>query len=438
MRSELQKRASEAVATATRAGAADAWATASRSRSVSFQVRNGKLEEVKDSTSRSLSVRLYVDGRYSAHSTTDLRAERVAAFVDEAVAMTRALQPDRYRELAPPALFSGRPDLGSLDLVDSQLADLSREQRLEWIHAMNKRVAGKENVISATSAASNGHTLYAAASSNGFTGEYESTSVGMYTSITLQDGDKRPQDWMGSFGRHQAQLESPAGIADRALRLARGRLGMKKGPTLRTAMVVDNRAAGGLIGRLLGAANGGAVQQERSFWRGRLGEKNLSGVLTITDDPLIPRGLGSRPFDGEGIAARRLPLVAAGVMKNLYVDTYYGRKLGMDPTTGSGSNQVVTPGKRSQAELLAAAGKGVFVTSWLGGNIDSSSGDFSMGVRGNLIENGKLGAPVGEMNVTGNIVDLFAQLREVGSDTWPYSSVLSPSLLFDGVQFSGA
>lgn len=438
MRKELQQRAGEAVRAATGAGADDAWASASRSRSVSFRVRNGKLEQVSDSTARSLSVRLFVAGRYSSHRTTDLRPERVAAFVDEAVAMTRALQADEYRVLTPPSLYAGRPDLAALDLVDAGLEGLSREQRLDWLNDMNRRVAGKDGVISATSGASNDHMVFAAASSNGFSGAYETTSVGMYTSVTLEDGDKRPEDWMGSFGRHTAQLEQPGAIADEALRLARGRLGMEKGPTLRTTMVVDNRAAGRLVGRLLGAATAGAVQQERSFWRGRLGEKNVSEALTITDDPLIARGLGSRPFDGEGIAARRLPLVAGGVMKNLYVDTYYGRKLGVDPTTGSSSNQVVAPGKRDQAALLAAAGDGVFVTSWLGGNIDSTSGDFSMGVRGNLIKNGKLGAPVGEMNVTGNIIDLFARLREVGSDTWPYSSVLSPSLLFDGVQFSGA
>jgi PmbA protein len=157
----------------------------------------------------------------------------------------------------------------------------------------------------------------------------------------------------------------------------------------------------------------------------------------VIDDPLRKRGLGSRPFDGEGIAAKKLSIVEAGVFRNLYVDTYYANKLGTRPTTGSSSNRVVAPGKRGRDALIKAAGKGIYVTSWLGGNMDSTTGDFSFGVRGHRIEGGELGAPVGEMNVTGNIVELFANLAEVGDDPWIYSSTLAPTLVFNGVQFSG-
>ena len=128
--------------------------------------------------------------------------------------------------------------------------------------------------------------------------------------------------------------------------------------------------------------------------------------LSVVDDPLIPRGLASRHFDGEGISARAMPIIDAGVAVNLYVDTYYGRKLGLAPTTGSPSNRVVTPGTQDLAALLKEVGSGVYVTSWLGGNSDSTTGDFSLGLRGHLIEGGEIGAPVGEMNVTGNLADL--------------------------------
>lgn len=258
-----------------------------------------------------------------------------------------------------------------------------------------------------------------------------------YSSVTLDDGDKGPEDWMGAWGHHLGDLPEAPGIADRALELARARLGMRKGPTRRTTMVVDNRASGSLISRLLGPANGGSVQQERSFWRGKLGKKMVSPKLTVVDNPLLPRGLGSRPFDGEGMAAAALPIVEAGVFRNLYIDTYYGNKLGMKPTTGASSNRVVAPGKRGRDALVKSARDGIYVTSWLGGNMDSTTGDFSFGVRGHLIEGGELGAPVGEMNVTGNIVALFLNLREVGNDPWIYSSTLAPTLVFNDVQFSG-
>ncbi len=438
MRKELEQRAAEAVAIAKKAGAADVMAGASRSRSVSFKVRNGTLEEVKDSTSRSLGVRLFVDGRYSSHSTTDLRPDRVKAFVEEAVALTRALQPDKFRALPDATLFAGAPEAARLDLVDAKLSKLDRDQRIELCQKMNARLAGKDGVISAESGFSDGHSLTAAASSNGFSGSFEATSAGMYSSVTIGDGDKRPEDWMGAWGRHFGALPDPEGIADEALRLTRARIGMAKGPTARTTMVVDNRAAGRLVGRLLGPAYGGSVQQQRSFWRDKLGQKMVSDKLTVIDDPVIPRALGSRPFDSEGIAAKKLPMIEGGVFRNLYLDTYYAKKLDMAPTTGDGSNRVIALGKRGRDAIVGDVANGIYVTSWLGGNMDSTTGDFSFGVRGHAIENGKLGAPIGEMNVTGNIVALFGKLAEVGNDPWIYSATLAPTLVFEDVQFSGA
>ena len=126
------------------------------------------------------------------------------------------------------------------------------------------------------------------------------------------------------------------------------------------------------------------------------------------------------------------------MVRNLYVDTYYGRKAGMKPTTGSPSNRVIGLGDHSLADLLKEVGNGVYVTSWLGGNADSTTGDFSLGLRGHMIENGEIGRPVGEMNVTGNLKDLFGRLEMVGNDVYPYSRTLAPSLVFGGVDFSGA
>jgi PmbA protein len=279
----------------------------------------------------------------------------------------------------------------------------------------------------------------AAASSNGFFGTWESTGVWMGTEVTVRDeGDRRPEGWWWVGGRHREQLVPAAEIATLALREATRRLGAAKGPTRRGLMIVEPRAARRLVRSLLGPANGRSVQQGRSFYADKLGEEVVSDKLTITDDPLLVRGLGSRHFDGEGISARVMPVIEAGVLRNWYLDTYYARKLEMDPTTGGGSNQVVAPGARDLAAIIADADEAVLVTSWLGGNSDSTTGDFSFGMRGHLVEGGEVGAPIGEMNVTGNLLELFSSLVEVGSDPYPWSSLLVPTLVFDGVQFSGA
>ena len=436
--SELLQSATAAVEMARKAGAQDAWASLSRDRSVSYTYRDGKIEKVEESTSRGLGISLYVDGRYSSHSTTDLRPERLQSFITEAVALTRALQPDPHRKIPDPSLFKDRPTT-DLERNDPAVARITREQREAWCAEMDARAHADKRVISAESGLFSGESQGASASSNGFSGTWDGGYVGYNCSATVREGeDKRPEGSASAVGRWLAGLPEPGKIADKALGRALERLGSKKGPTIRATMVVDPEAAVSLLSRALGPGSAAAIQQGRSFWTGKLGQPLFGDKLTITDDPLIPRGLGSRHFDGEGISAKRMPIIDKGVVKNIYIDTYYGRKLGMAPTTGSASNRVVALGDKNLAELLTQAGSGIYVTSWLGGNSDSTTGDFSLGLRGHLIENGKIGAPIGEMNVTGNLPALYRSLVAVGNDPYPYSSLRAPTLVFQDVQFSGA
>jgi PmbA protein len=428
--------AERAVELARSLGADDAWAHAARARSVDYTVRDGKLDKVEESTSRGLSVQLYVDGRYSGNHTTDLRDEELAKFVREAVELTRALAPDPHRLMPDPKLFEGRSSV-DLDLFDPAVVALTREDRLELCHRMNARLAGKPGVLSAESGVSDDHSESASASSNGFSGTHERTGLWFGSEVTLDDGDKRPAASMWGGARHRADVPTPEEIADRAMARARIRLGAKKGPTKRTTMVVDPSVSARVLSRVLGPANAHSLQQGHSFYDKRLGQRMFSDKLTIVDEPLLPRGLGSRWFDGEGIAAKPMDVIRDGVAANIYADTYYARKLGVSPTTGSSSNQVVVLGARGLDALVAATTDGILVEGWLGGNADSTTGDFSLGARGRLIEGGKLGASIAEMNVTGNLVFLFENLVEIGNDPWPYSSLRAPTLVFEDVQFAG-
>jgi len=438
MSADLQARAADAVAIAKRAGARDVWATADQSRDVEFGYRDGALEKVKDTTSRNLAIQIYTEGRYSSHKTTDLDPGRLQGFIAEAVALTRALEPDEYRGITPVELFDGRSET-DLDLVDTRVAEIDREQRLEWCRALDQVATAHERVISATAGVYDGTQVSASASSNGFVGIRESTYCWYGSRITLQDqGDRRASDGYYAGGIYVDTLPAASEVAATALERSLSRLGSEKGPTSKTTMLVDARAAASLIGRLLRPATGRGVHRAQSFWAGLVGEQAFSEKLSIADDPLIPRGFGSRHFDSEGISARLLPIVENGVVRNLYVDTYHGRKAGMQPTTGSASNRVVGAGEQSLDELCKAVGNGIYVTSWLGGNADSTTGDFSLGLSGHMIENGEIGRAVGEMNVTGNLRELFSRLELTGNDIYPYSTTLSPSLVFSDVDFSGA
>ena len=197
----LLERAALAVKLARAAGADGVFAWSSRDRFVEVNYRDGALEKVQESTSSSLSIALYAGGRYSTHSTTDARRDRLEAFIKETVALTRALEPDPHRALPDPALFEGRSEV-DLDLMDAGLADLSADEREGWCEEMNALVMAHEGVISASSGAYNDHSVRAGVSSNGFEGTYESTSVWRGASAVLkEDGDKRLRGMCKHVGR---------------------------------------------------------------------------------------------------------------------------------------------------------------------------------------------------------------------------------------------
>jgi PmbA protein len=160
-------------------------------------------------------------------------------------------------------------------------------------------------------------------------------------------------------------------------------------------------------------------------------------LLAVDDDPFVKRGFGSRLFDGEGIAAKRFPLFEGGVLRSYYIDTYYGRKLGLSPTTARMSNLAWQLGDKSQTALLSDLADGILVTGFLGGNSNGTTGDFSLGVQGFRVRGGLIAEPIAEMNVSGNHLELWRRLVAVGNDWYRYSPMQTPTLVFEAAQFAG-
>jgi len=429
-----------AAALARARGAGDAAVGAYRARHVELAWRDGKVEKVSEATTRGLGLDLYVDGRYASVSTSDLRPEALERFVEDAVALARTLAADPHRRLPEPELYRGQARV-DLELDDPGYADLSatdRRRAAEAIEAAARAVPGAGAILSITTSSSDTRSESALVHTNGFEGTRSGTDFWIGAEVTVLDPDgRRPEEYAASGGRFRAAMEPPEAVGRRAAERAIARIGSRKGESAVMPMIVDARAAGRLVGALFGPLAAAAIQQKRSFLDGKLGAAVGSARLDLRDDPLVPRGLGSRLYDGEGLAARPFPVFEQGVLRSYYVDTYYGRKLGMRPTTARSSNLAWKLGERSQPELMAAVGEGVLVTGFLGGNSNGTTGDFSLGVRGFRVRGGRVAEPVGEMNVSGNHLELWNTLAAIGNDPYPYSAMRTPTLVFDGVQFAG-
>ncbi|MBW2277286.1 MAG: TldD/PmbA family protein [Deltaproteobacteria bacterium] len=437
---ELVDIATKAMEGATKRGVKGVRAVGYRSRNVSVTFRKGRPDKVQESTRRSLTLHLYIDGKYSACETNDLRPDALERFLDSAVVMTEAMTPDKYRVMPDPALYEGRQDR-DLKLFDSSVASVTPDERNDQA----KRIEGAaleaagDIAISAEASFEDEEGEVYQAHSNGFEGSKKGSQFWQFAEISIKDvGDKRPSGWSMGGSRMRASLPAAELVGQETAARAKQRLGSKKIESQKMAMIVENRTVSRLLGKLLAVTSGRALQQKRCFLEGKIGEQVGSKLLTITDDPFIESGFGSKLFDGEGISAKVMPVFDKGVFKSFYIDTYYGKKLDMPPTTGSRSNVIIPPGNKSLDQLVADIDKGILVRGFIGGNSNSTTGDFSLGVYGTLIEKGKLGGAVAEMNISGNHMELWKQLVAVGSDPWPYSSTMVPSLVFDDVQFAGA
>lgn len=437
---DLLDAAQSALERAIKKGAQEAAASVYRSRQVEVEWRDGKLEKLEEATTRGLSLRLYVDGRYSAVSTSDLRPDALDTFVQDAIALTRTLAKDPFRSLPDPALYAGQAKV-ELELEDRAQGDVSAVERrkiAEQIEAASRSVQGASAIISVTTGCGDARSEEVRLHSNGFSGSEVRTAFWTSSSVSVKDPDgRRPSESDWATSRHRAALPAHDLIGKRAAERTLSRVGAKKMPSSETTVVIDNRVGGNLVNRLLGPLAASALQQKRSVFEGKLDTQIGSKLLDLADDPLIPRALGSRLYDSEGIAAKRLPLFAEGVLRSYYVDDYYGRKLGMKPTTGSVSNLSWKLGAKSGEELISGVKDGMFITGFLGGNSNATTGDFSLGVQGFRISNGKLGEPIAEMNIAGNHLELWKKLVAVGNDPYPFSSSRTPTLVFEGVQLAG-
>lgn len=419
-------------------GADDCTVTVSRQRSTNVQYRDGRIDTLKESTSNSLYIEIYAKGKYSSHTTNDLTKPSLKKFIANAISMTKHLGEDPFKLLPDPKLYEGRTTK-DLQLFDESISKMETTKRIDNAKKMFEHIRSKDDrIVSVSTNFSDSEYENIHLKSNGFQGIYRNTNFHAGAEVSLDDGTgKKPQNWRYYGTRHYKDLPDLNLIADEALQRTQDSVGQTKIKTITLPMILENHVTPRLLWGIFSALSGSNLQQKSSFLEGKKDHNIASDILSILDDPLVVRGMGSRYYDGDGIAAKPMPVLDKGVLKNYYIDVYYGRKLKMNPTTGRSSNLVFSLGDRSGLEIEQDMKKAILVTGFIGGNSNSTTGDFSLGITGWLIENGVRTKPINEMNISGNFGKLLNQLVELGNDPYHYSSWLTPTMVFDGITFAG-
>ena len=404
---------------------------------VGIQFRDGEIEQLQESQQNSLSVSIYCQHKYSSHSTNNFNKSELNGFIEKAVSATKFLTPDKYRELPDPKYYPTNLDI-DLNLFDPQYEQVKTEERIKLVKEIYEISRNESDKIISV-AAGYGDTIYSSfkAHSNGFSGHTKGTMFSASAEVTVKDNDSRPEDWYSAQSRFKNKMPAFDLIGKKAAIGALKKIGQSKIKSGTYNMLVENRASMRLISMLISPMSASSIQQKSSYLDGQIGKQITSELLSITDNPFIKGALGSKIFDGEGIASKERSIINNGVLQQYYIDSYYGKKLNIEPNGGSSSNLVLSIGKQSINEMIVETKQGILVTGFNGGNSNSTTGDFSFGISGFLFENGQIVKPINEMNISGNAKKLWKSLIALGNDPYPYSKWQVPSLLFEGIAFSG-
>ena len=436
---DLLSLAGEACAHARKLGADAVHAVAADGRSTEISILDGKIEKVEQSEARDISLKVYAGKSSASISGSVLTKDAIHRLAETALNVARLAPADPYAGVADPGLLA--TDIPDLDLAAD---DLPGPQGIEEL-ARRAEAAGlavKGVTKSGGAGASRSETSVGVVISNGFAQGYRRTGVGLSMSAIAGEGLAMQRDYDYTSAIHFADLRDPETIGRSAGERAVKRVDPRKVKSQSVPVIYDRRVASGLIGHLLGAINGAAIARGTSFLKDRLGSEIFGPHITIVEDPFIRRGLGSRPFDGEGLACHKRNLIDKGVLTGWVLDLRSSRQLGLAPT-GQGSrggpstsNVYLPPGDISPEEQIKSISQGLYVTELIGSSINGVTGDYSRGASGFWIENGELTFPVSEITIAGNLKDMFRTIQPASNLEFR-SSVNAPNCLVEGLTIAG-
>lgn len=435
-----------------RKGGADVAEAIARSGSqLSTKIRMGEPELVEEAGHRSLGMRVIKDKRVALTSTSDLTPRGLDRFVQDALELADICQEDPFAGPADPDLIA-KGGFASLDLYDPAGGEITAAQALELARRGEQAARDADPRITNSDGATFARTAgsFALVLSGGFRGGYAGSFASLVVSPIAEDeGGKKRRGYHYTAKRYLAELDTPEAVGKEAARRTLRKLGARKVATCEAPVVFDPDAARSILGTLGGCLMGSSIWRKSSYLVGREGTRVASDLITVVDDPLLPRGLGSKPFDGEGLLTRRNVVVESGILKMYLCDSYSARKLTRASTAsaarGSGggvgpstTNFILQPGQTPAEEIVRGTKRGLYVTEMMGFGFNAVTGDFSRGASGFWIEDGELTYPVSEVTISLNVDDLWQRIDAVGSDLDLRSATASPTLRVSSMTIAGS
>jgi PmbA protein len=427
------------------AGADEADAVLYHAVSSSVSWRMGALEDVERSEGVDLGVRILVGRRQASVSTTDISSRSLETLVERCAAMAKAAPEDPYAGLAPAERLARAPfpDLDLGDYLEPSTEELkTRASRCE---AAALAVKGVTNSSGAGASYGEGRKWFA--TSHGFFGESGGSSHSVSVSVIAGDENGMERDYEYDSKTHWADHKSPEEIGRRAGELTVERLSPKRLKSGKVKVIYANRLSNSLLGHLAGAANGAAIARGVSFLKAKKGERILPRGAFVVDDPLIRRGHGSRPFDGEGLKSEAYNVIDDGVLTEWFLNSAQARQLGLQSNAratrgvsgapGSGpTNLYLKAGPASLEQLLQKMETGLLVTDMFGPQVNSNTGDYSVGCSGFWIKGGQRAYPVSEITIAGSLFDMYSSL-EAANDLEFRGSINAPAVFVGEMTVAG-
>jgi PmbA protein len=443
--SQFQQIVEDTLKIAAGLGASDAGAEVSEGVGLSVSVRKGELENVERNRDKSLGVSVYLGQRRGNASTSDFSTAAIRRTVQAAYDIARFTAEDPAAGLPEAGdLASAAEAARDLDLFHPWAIDAAAAAELarrceDAAMAVSRRITNSEGAgVSAQQA------HFWAGNTRGFRGGYASSRHYLSVSPIAGKGREMQRDGWYTSMRDASELASPEVVGRYAAERALARLKSRRVATGEVPVLFESTVAAGLLGAYVQATSGGALYRKASFLEGCLGKAVLASHIDIDEDPHLPKGKGSAPFDDEGVRTRARRVVEGGVVQGYFLSSYSARKLGMKTTghAGGSQNLVMTSRRTKRGHdldaMLRKLHRGLFVTELMGQGVNYVTGDYSRGAAGFWVEDGKIAFPVHEVTIAGNLKRMFRDIAAIGADAYTQGSKTVGSVLVSGLKLAGA